>query len=208
MRSVTIGKPDLQEQSTKSEQVAAGAHYAFKPSLMGAAHQFELTDGGLSWRLAGRSGVWPYTDISAIRLSYRPVTMQADRFRADIHHAKRARITVVSTSWQTAALMAAQNHDYRTFMLELHERMAKTGSKAALSGGLSPNLYAVGLTLVILLAIGMAALFVRALVTGEFSGALFLLAFATLFGWQIGGFLRRNRPVTYSCDHLPARLLP
>jgi hypothetical protein len=196
----------LQEQPTKSQQT--GARYAFKPSLMGAAHQFELTDGGLSWRLAGRSGVWPYADISAIRMSYRPVTMQADRFRADIHHVKRARITVVSTSWQTAALMAAQNHDYRTFMLELHERMAKAGSKAALTGGLSPNLYAAGLTLVILLAIGMAALFIRALLTGEFSGALFLLAFAALFGWQIGGFLRRNRPLVYSFADIPSRLLP
>src|SRR6201982_2920751 len=101
MRSAHIGKSDLQEQPTKSPQ--AGAHYAVKPSLMGAAHQFELTDGGLSWRLAGRSGVWPYADIAAIRMSYRPVTMQADRFRADILHVKRARITVVSTSLQTAA---------------------------------------------------------------------------------------------------------
>jgi len=208
VRSVTIGKSDLQEQSTKNQQLAAGAHYAFKPSLMGAAHQFELTDGGLSWRLAGRSGLWPYTDISAIRLSYRPVTMQADRFRADIHHVKRARITVVSTSWQTAALMAAQNHDYRTFMLELHERMARAGSKATLTGGLGRNVYAVGLTLIILLAIGMAGLFIRALVTGEFSGALFLLAFAALFGWQIGGFLRRNRPLVYTFSDIPARLLP
>ena len=196
----------MQEQPTKSRQ--AGAHYAFKPSLMGAAHQFELTDGGLSWRLAGRSGVWPYADISAIRLSYRPVTMQADRFRADILHVKRARITVVSTSWQTSALMTAQNQGYRSFMVELHERMAQAGSKATLTGGLSPNLYAAGLTLVILLAIGMAALFVRALVTGEFSGALFLLAFAALFGWQIGGFLRRNRPLVYSFSDIPVRLLP
>jgi len=194
--------------TTDLSDPATPTHYAFKPSLMGAAHQFELTDGGLSWRLAGRSGVWPYTDIAAIRLSYRPVTMQADRFRADIHHARRARITVVSTSWQTAALMAAQNRDYRTFILELHERMAKVGSKATLTGGLSPNLYAAGLTLIILLAIGMAALFIRALVTGEFSGALFLLAFAALFGWQIGGFLRRNRPLVYTFSDLPARLLP
>jgi hypothetical protein len=207
MRSVTIGKSELQEQSTKSPQ-AAGAHYAFKPSLMGAAHQFELTDAGLSWRLAGRSGVWAYSDIAAIRLSYRPVTMQANRFRADIHHARRARITVVSTSWQTAALMAAQNRDYRSFMVGLHERMARAGSKAVLTGGLSRNVYAVGLTLIILLAIGMAGLFIRALFTGEFSGALFLLAFAALFGWQIGGFLRRNRPLIYTFADIPARLLP
>jgi hypothetical protein len=196
----------LQEQPTTP--ASPGAHYAFKPSLIGAAHQFELTDDGLSWRLAGRSGVWPYTDIAAIRLSYRPVTMQADRFRADIHHASRARITVVSTSWQTAALMAAQSQDYRSFMVELHERMARAGSKAILTGGLNPNLYAAGLTLVILLAIGMAALFVRALVTGELSGALFLVAFAALFGWQIGGFLRRNRPLLYTFSDVPARLLP
>jgi hypothetical protein len=208
MRSVTIGKSDLQEQSTKSEQVGAGAHYAFKPSLMGAAHQFELTDGGLSWRLAGRSGVWPYADISAIRLSYRPVTMQADRFRADIHHKSRARITVVSTSWQTAALMAAQSRDYRSFIVELHERMAEARSTANLTGGLGRNVYAMGLTLIILLAIGMAGLFIRALVTGEFSGALFLLAFAALFSWQIGGFLRRNRPLAYNFADIPARLLP
>jgi hypothetical protein len=197
----------LQEQPTTSTQATAGAHYAFKPSLIGAAHQFELTDAGLSWRLAGRSGVWPYTDISAIRLSYRPVTLQADRFRADIQHG-RARITVVSTSWQTAALMASQNQGYRAFILELHQRMAAAGSKAALSGGLGPNLYAAGLTLVVLLAIGMAGLFVRALVTGEFSGALFLLAFAALFGWQIGGFLRRNRPLAYTFTDIPQRLLP
>ena len=194
--------------ATDLSDQAAPTHYAFKPSLMGAAHQFELTDGGLSWRLAGRVGVWPYADISAIRLSYRPVTMQADRFRADIHHVSRARITVVSTSWQTAALMSAQNRDYRAFMLELHERMAKAGSKAVLTGGLGPNLYSLGLTLVTLLAIGMAGLFIRALVTGEFSGALFLLAFAALFGWQIGGFLARNRPLVYTFTDIPARLLP
>ena len=29
-----------------------------------------------------------------------------------------------------------------------------------------------------------------------------------LFGWQIGGFIRRNRPQTYMFDQLPAALLP
>ncbi len=58
--------------------------YAYKASLIGSAHQFELTDAGLSWRIAGRSGIWPYAEIAAIRLSYRPVSMQSRRFRADI----------------------------------------------------------------------------------------------------------------------------
>jgi hypothetical protein len=37
---------------------------------------------------------------------------------------------------------------------------------------------------------------------------LFIVGFTALFGWQIGGFVRRNRPLLYSFDHLPEALLP
>jgi hypothetical protein len=45
-------------------------------------------------------------------------------------------------------------------------------------------------------------------VTGEFSGILFLAGFAALFTWQVGGFVTRNRPQTYTFDDLPQALLP
>jgi hypothetical protein len=182
--------------------------YAYKASLIGAAHQFELTDKGLSWRFAGRSGMWVYTDIAAVSLSYRPVSMQARRFRADLRHVSGARLVILSTSWQTAALMAPQDQPYRLFITELHARMAKGGSRAALAGGLGRNAYAAGLTLVAMVAVLMAVLLLRALLTGEFAGALFLAGFAALFGWQVGGFIRRNRPLIYKFDHIPQKLLP
>jgi hypothetical protein len=62
--------------------------------------------------------------------------------------------------------------------------------------------------LVALLGVGMAALLVRALAIGEFAGAAFLVGFAALFGWQVGGFIRRNRPVTYTFGQIPETLLP
>jgi hypothetical protein len=37
---------------------------------------------------------------------------------------------------------------------------------------------------------------------------LFIAGFATLFAWQVGGFIRRNRPRIYTLDHLPKALLP
>ena len=43
--------------------------------------------------------------------------------------------------------------------------------------------------MVALLAIAMAGLLVRALATGEFTGALFLVGFVAWFGWTIGGFI-------------------
>ena len=193
---------------TADPPVRVTISYAYKASLVGAAHQFELTEGGLSWRFAGRAGFWPYAEIAAVGLSYRPVSMQARRFRADLRHESGARLIILSTSWQTAALMAPQDQAYRVFITELHARMAKAGSRAVLAGGLGRKAYAAGLALVAVVAVLMAILLIRALLTGQFAGALFLAGFAALFAWQVGGFIRRNRPLTYSFDHIPEALLP
>ena len=182
--------------------------YAYKASLIGSAHRFELTEGGLSWHIAGRSGLWRYDEISAIRLSFRPVSMQQHRFRADVSHAKGGRIAILSTSWQTAALMAPQDNGFRAFVVELHARMAKAGSRAELTAGLGAKTYAAVLAFLALLAVAMAGLMIRALLTGELAGVLFILGFAALFAWQVGGFVRRNQPRSYSFDRLPAGLLP
>jgi hypothetical protein len=202
----------------RSDETVAGVRYAYKASLIGAAHRFELTDEGLSWHIGRRSGLWPYAGISAIRLSYRPVSMQSRRFRADIESTGfqntglvgigLGRIAVLSTTWRTAALMAPQDQDYRAFITQLHARMKRAGSQATLSGGLTPRVYAAAVVLLALVAIAMAGLFVRAVATGEWAGALFLAGFAALFGRQIGGFISRNRPRAYTFDDLPAALLP
>ena len=182
--------------------------YAYKAALIGAARQFELTDEGLAWKVGGKSGVWPYADISAVRLSYRPSSMQPRRFRADIERGDGQRLTILSTSWQTVTLMAPQDREYRGFIMQLHARMKQAGARAALLGGIKPGLYIAGAVVVALVAISITGLVVRALATEAFGGALVLAGFAVLFGWQIGGFMRRNRPQGYTFDRLPPALLP
>jgi hypothetical protein len=186
----------------------ANFHYAYKASLIGSAHRFELTEQGLSWHIAGRSGLWPYEDIASVRLSFRPVSMQARRFRADIGNSDGGRLSVFSTTWQTAALMAPQDKDYRDFIVELHARMAKAGSRAVLTGGLHPRLYAAATVCVVLVAIAMGGLMIQSLASGQWAGALFLAGFAALFAWQVGGFVRRNKPLIYRFGELPKALLP
>jgi hypothetical protein len=104
--------------------------------------------------------------------------------------------------------MTPQDREYRAFITQLHARMRQAGSRAALIGGIGPKTYAAGIVLLALVAIAIAGLLIRAVATGEWAGGLFLVGFAALFGWQIGGFIRRNRPHTYTFDHLPEALLP
>jgi len=196
----------LQDRSEAGEGPAV--RYAYKASLVGSAHQFELTEAGLSWRIAGRSGVWDYADISAVKLSYRPVSMQQQRFRADIDNAKGGRIAILSTTWQTATLVAPQGELYRAFIVELHHRMQAAGSTATLIGGLGPKTYTAALAVLAWLAVAMIGLLVMALMASNWMGALFLVGFAALFAWQVGGFVTRNRPRRYSFDRLPDALLP
>ena len=198
----------LPETTASTSDDASALRYAYKASLIGAAHQFELTHDGVAWEVGGRSGLWRYGDISAIQLSYRPVSMQARRFRADLRHVTGRRIVILSTSWQTVALMAPQDQGYRQFIVALHARMAQAGSRARLNGGLGRGFYVASVALVTLVGLAMTGLLVRSLATGQFAGALFVVGFAALFAWQVGGFVRRNRPLAYDFDHLPQPLLP
>jgi hypothetical protein len=104
--------------------------------------------------------------------------------------------------------VAPQDKDYRAFITQLHQRMEKAGSKAKLIGGIGPKLYGAGIVFLALVATAIAGLLARAIGTGEFTGALFLVGFAALFAWQVGGSIRRNRPRTYTFDRLPQALLP
>ena len=186
----------------------SGLSYAYKASLIGSAHRFELRDDGLSWTIGSRSGIWRYADVTAVRMSYRPTSMQPRRFRTEIDNRNGGRIAVMSATWQTAALMVRQDPDYRAFIVELHRRVAAHGARPLLIGGLKPILYFAGLAVLAFLSVAMAGLMVRALVTREWAAALFIVGLSALFAWQIGGFMRRNQPRSYTFDALPKDLLP
>ncbi|MFT4279110.1 MAG: hypothetical protein QM576_22410 [Rhodopseudomonas sp.] len=208
MTSEAGGALAVRSRSDSDQQGDAGAAYAYKASLIGAAQQFELGDDGLIWRIGPKAGVWPYATVAKVRLSYRPVSMQSRRYRADIEDVTGGRLRILSTTWQTVALMAPQDQAYREFVLDLHRRMRDAGSRAELIGGLPPAIHTAALVLIALVAVALTGLLARAVAVGSWSGALFLAGFALLFGWQVGGFIRRNRPRRYTFDDVPWDLLP
>ena len=89
---------------------AEGPGYAYKPSLMGAAWFLQLTPDHLAWEYGRRSGNVAYRDIASIRMSFRPVTMQARRFLTEIRGPGAPKIVIASASWKSLMEQGPQSN--------------------------------------------------------------------------------------------------
>jgi len=182
--------------------------YGYKPSLFGAPLEFELKTEGLQWRIGMRSGLIRYDRIRRVRLSFRPVTMQSYRFMTEIWSEGMPRIRIASTSWRGIVEQERKDEAYCAFIVELHRRIAAAGTKTKFLTGVPPVIYWFGVAVFAAVALGLAALSVRALRLSEWGGAVLVGGFFALFLWQLGAFFHRNRPGAYLPNDVPAIVLP
>ena len=182
--------------------------YAYKPSLRGAAWHYTLGPEALGWSRGRYAGEVRYRDITRLRLSYRPMTMQMARFQLDIWAPQAPRLVVMSATCRSFVEMVSQADAYRGFVTALHRRVAEAGGTPRCESGIAPALYVIGVVVLGGTALALVALALRAVSVGAWGGAAFLAAFLAVFGWQVGTYFRRNRPGRYELTALPERLLP
>lgn len=188
--------------------VPADIEYAYKPSLMGGIWILRLAPDAMEWSIGTMSGRVPYDKIRAIRLSFRPVTMQSYRFLAEIWADKSPKIPVASASWKSLMEQERLDEGYSRFIEALHEKIAQAGGTPRLQAGAIAVLYWPGLVIFIGICVAMIGLMIRAIQQGETTAMLFLFGFFLVLVWQLGGFFKRNLPRRYTLDAIPADILP
>ena len=182
--------------------------YAFKPSLIGTTSEFRLAPDALHWRIGRRSGRIPYDRIRAVRLSYRPVTMQSHRFIAEIWAADNPKIQIASVSWQSLVEQRRQDAAYSAFVAELHRRIAAAGSAARFSTGVPVATYWIGVVVFAAVIVAVGVLAVRSAMFGQWGASAIVAVFFLVFAYQLGNYFRRNRPLRYRPNAIPPALLP
>jgi hypothetical protein len=185
-----------------------GNTYSYRPSLLGAPHEFRLGEHGLAWSVGRKTGSVAWRDIARVRLSYRPASMQSHRFLAEIWAAGAPKLTIMSTSWKSMVVQERFDQGYAAFVTELHQRLAQAQTQARFEQGTSPLQYWPGLAVFAATSLGLAFLTARALQEHAIGGSLFIAGFLAFFLWRGGDFFRRNRPRLYRVEALPAELLP
>lgn len=191
-----------------SETDTSSPTYSFRPSLLGAPREFKLTDGHIEWSAGGRTGRIPFGKVRRVRMSFRPVSMQSQRFRTEVWAEDAPKLVILSSSWKSMVEQERLDRPYSTFVAELHRRLGQAAASAGFEKGSPPLLYWPGLAVFVAFALALAWLTVRALVENSLGGAAFTAAFLALFLWQSGNFFRRNRPGRYSPDAPPRVLMP
>jgi hypothetical protein len=190
------------------DQAAADPAYGFKPSLMGAMCQFTLKPDAMEWQIGRRSGRVPYGAVRAVRLTYRPVTMQSHRFIAEIWAADNPKIQIVSASWRSIMEQERLDVAYAGFITELHRRIAAAGAQARFSTGLPVIIYWIGVVIFGAVLLATGALVVRATAIDQWAATAVVALFFLVFAYQLGTYFYRNRPGRYRPDAIPATVLP
>jgi hypothetical protein len=194
--------------SMELEGAGYGAAYSYRPSLMGAAWAFRLTDEGIDWSAGARPGHVPFSKVRRLRMSYVPVSMQSHRFVTELWAADGTKLRIVSTSWKGMVEQARQDDSYSIFINELHRRLVSADVPVRCERGRAVWFYWPGVAIFAGVSLGLALLIDRALQADAIAGVLFIAAFLALFLWQGGHFFRRNRPGLYRADAPPRELLP
>jgi hypothetical protein len=190
------------------DSVAADPTYSFKPSLMGAICQFTLKSDALEWQIGRRSGRTRYDRFRAVRLSYRPVTMQGHRFVTDIWSPDHPKIQIVSASWRSLVEQERLDKGYTEFVTALHHRLVAAGGGTQFITGVPVLTYWVGAIVFGVVMVMTGVMVVRALQLSQWSVSAILAVFFLVFAVQIGNYFRRNRPGRYRPDAIPAVVLP
>jgi hypothetical protein len=192
----------------QTDEDDAGPTYAFKPSVVGGWCSFTLKPDGLHWQIGARSGRVRYERIRAVRLSFRPVTMQSRRFVTEIWSTDNPKIQIVSVSWRSVVEQVRQDGPYSEFVTELHRRLAACGSAAQFTTGLPAISYWFGVLTFVAVLVAMAVVMLRTARLEQWSASAIVAAIFAVFALQIGNYFRRNKPSRYRPDAIPREVLP
>jgi hypothetical protein len=170
--------------------------------------EFTLKPDALHWQIGRRGGSVRYDSIRAVRLSYRPVTMQSHRFVTEIWAAGLPKLQIVSVSWRSVVSQERLDGAYRTFIVELHRRLHAAAGGTEFRTGLPFMSYWIGVVLFTAVLVAGAMVAFRVIWIAEWGVIAMLGLFLAMFAYQIGNYFFRNRPVRYQATSIPAAVLP
>ena len=163
----------------------------------------------MDWQIGRRSGRLRYDRVRAVRLSYRPVTMQSHRFITEIWSTDNPKIQIVSVSWRSIMEQERLDKAYAAFVTELHRRVAAAGATAqVLDRPAGRDLLDRRRHVQRRYARDRRACSCARCSSVQWAATAVVGIFFLVFAYQLGNYFYRNRPGRYRADAIPDGVLP
>src|SRR5215475_7694106 len=98
--------------------------YAYRPSAFGPLRTFTLSVVGLALKEEIQSGHIPYRNIRRLRMSFRPTSMQPQRFVVELWGEGAPKLKIASSTWKSITEQERFDQCYSVFVRELHSRIS------------------------------------------------------------------------------------
>lgn len=176
--------------------------------MVGPGSHFRLHEGVLHWRVGARAGALKLSDVTAVRLAYRPGQLGSPTFEAVVK--ARGGLSLRIGSMSRTSITKVENHDaaYVAFLRALHAGLAPHAGRIRFEAGLPRWRWWLMAGLGALTVAGLAAVLFHAVTARDWPLAALLLILCPTLGWPALETLRRNTPALYRPGDLPALLIP
>ncbi|TFV95798.1 SdpI family protein [Algoriphagus kandeliae] len=181
--------------------------YSFRNSALEKGENvYSLTDAGLEISTQGYKDTIPYSEIKKVRLYHDPTRFAMDKYQCDLTLSNGAVFTLKSVHYRGFGDFENRGSAYSAFLRQLHERL-KNFPGIIYHSGNNPGCFA-GNLLIIIGTVIMVSLALLYMGSSSTIGILIKLGVVVVMLIFSIGYMRKNKPATYSPDHLPEKLLP
>lgn len=181
--------------------------YSFRNSAFEKAEtSYRLTDAGLEISKLGYSTSIPYSEIKKVQLYHDPTRFAMDKYQCDLTLGNGAVFTLKSVHYRGLGDFEDRGPAYTAFIRGLHERL-KNFPGIVYHSGNQPGCFAGNLVVLIatVLLVTFALLYMGSSTT---TGILIKLSVVVVMLIFSISYMKKNKPASYSPDHLPEKLLP
>ncbi|TDQ16637.1 hypothetical protein DFQ04_2759 [Algoriphagus boseongensis] len=181
--------------------------YSFRNSALEKEETvYRLTDRGLELVYPTYTHPIAFSEIKEIRLYHDPTRFAMTKYQCDITLHYGTVFTLKSVHYRGFADFEDRGAAYAAFIRTLHDRL-KTFPGIVYHSGNRPGCFAGNLAILIgtVLLVGSVLFFLGA--PGTLGGLFKFLVVVVMVYFSIQ-YLRKNKPATYSPDHLPEKVLP
>lgn len=151
---------------------------------------------------------WPLAEIAEVNLKFTPTRPERTRYRCRLRLRDGRKAEFFNRTYEGIYQFRETNGKYVAFVTALHRALVSAAPGCRYTAGATSAAYALNLAVSGFVVLMLIVAFVYFLTVGLLPVVAIKVIFIVFYLPAVLGWFRRNRPLVYAADRIPAAVLP